>query len=170
MATHQLGLKSRKDAPETPAGHAMEKMFFTHDDPLDMEQLWLAPTETQQSGFMDDWEEAAAPALSEPSAASEPPASFDLQLGDWIELMVDMRWLRAQLIWVSQAFDDSAHPEAFAENRDGENCQPARRARRRTRWRGAHCLAQQRSVNLKRPARQAVHALFAAVALAWARH
>ena len=101
MSMHQLGLKSRKDAPETPAGHAMEKMFFTHDEPLDMEQLWLAPTETQQSGFMDDWEEAAAPALSEPNAASEPPASFDLQLGDWIELMVDMRWLRAQMTWVS---------------------------------------------------------------------
>ena len=37
-------------------------------------------------------------------AEREAPAgnvSVALQLGDWIELMVDMRWLRAQLTWVS---------------------------------------------------------------------
>ena len=104
MAIHQRGLKSRPGPAEAPGSKdALEKMFASSDEAHDMEQLWLAPTEAQQSGFLDDWEDAAM-SLMPAEAQSEAPAgdvSVALQLGDWIELIVDMRWLRAQLTWVS---------------------------------------------------------------------
>ncbi|MGV8803422.1 MAG: DUF1631 family protein [Polaromonas sp.] len=115
MAIHQRGLKARPGSADAPASkHELEQMFVTNDnDAPEMAQLWLAPTEAQQSGFLDDWEDSAvisslmqdeAEAEAEVKSQNQPPArdiSPTLQLGDWVELMVDMRWLRAQLTWVS---------------------------------------------------------------------
>ena len=103
MAIHQRGLKSRSGPAEAPASkHALEQMFAPNDDASGMQQLWLAPTEAQQSGFIEDWEDVTAtPSVQVEGEALLRNVSVALQLGDWIEMMVDMRWLRAQLTWVS---------------------------------------------------------------------
>jgi hypothetical protein len=84
-------------------------MFVANDDPADAVPLWLAPSEVQHSGFMEDWD---GPSIAEPAqnllesegsdpALSGPGERVDLNLGDWVDLLVDMQWLRAQLTWVS---------------------------------------------------------------------
>ena len=112
MVVHQAGLRA---PPESPAvipqsTYSMGKMFETKDEP-DVAELWLAPTEVEHSGFMEDWD-GPAPVQSDPPApqGDDRPAGpaapgsgqgSQLHLGDWIELLVDMQWLRAQLTWVS---------------------------------------------------------------------
>ncbi len=114
MAIHQAGLKAQPDLPAAAPqnSHILEKMFVAEDEP-DVAQLWLAPTEAQHSGFMDVWDLAVKPGLGSaqlwPQNNARPPGtaqpglggSVELHLGDWVELLVDMQWLRAQLTWVS---------------------------------------------------------------------
>lgn len=114
MAVHQIGLKPQAAVPAAaPSNRQMlEKMFEAADAP-DVAQLWLAPTEVQHSGFMEDWD---APSLSgrgsgtlQPSNNASPAGSADagsdekieLNVGDWVDLFVDLQWLRAQLTWIS---------------------------------------------------------------------
>jgi len=116
MVVHQAGLRAPSGLPAAPLDrvHSLKKMFEAQDDP-EGAPLWLAPKEVEHSGFMEDWTDAV-PAQPEPvpeqttpngsgrPASSAVPASgiqIDLHLGDWVELLVDMRWLRAQLTWVS---------------------------------------------------------------------
>ena len=114
MAVHQAGLKAQSELPAVPLSsvHALEKMFEAKDEP-EIAQLWLAPTEVQHSGFMEDWDGPAKPGLGpdplQPQGNAGPAGSalpglnesIELHLGDWVELLVDMQWLRAQLTWVS---------------------------------------------------------------------
>ncbi|MBH2019804.1 MAG: DUF1631 family protein [Burkholderiales bacterium] len=115
MALHRQALKVQ---PEVPAAapkntHALKKMFVADDGP-DGAPLWLAPSEVQHSGFMEDWDgpsvadsrenllapqDSASPATS--GLAGPDDDLIDLALGDWVDLLVDMQWLRAQLTWVS---------------------------------------------------------------------
>ena len=90
---------------------------------------WLAPLEAAQSGFMDFDEasgaghsssrmnfqatqvqtrDAAAPAspvdgtlVAADEVAAAPAEAIPLKPGDWVELLSDMQWLRAQLTWIS---------------------------------------------------------------------
>ena len=104
MAIHQRGLKSLPDPAEaTNSSQVLEQMFVSDgNEDSDMDRLWLAPTEAQQSGFIEDWEDVSGtPLLPFEGEGPAPDVSVKLQLGDWIELMVDMRWRRAQLTWVS---------------------------------------------------------------------
>ena len=77
-------------------------------------KLWLAPTEAQQSGFMnfDDEDKVRGFELTVPGPLSayepiahhaqpSPDESVDLQLGAWVELMSGTIWLPAQLTWIS---------------------------------------------------------------------
>ncbi|CAN5223112.1 DUF1631 domain-containing protein [soil metagenome] len=115
MAVHRDALKLQPDMPAAvPKNiHVLEKMFVTDDDGPDGAPLWLAPSEVQHSGFMEDWDgpsvvdpngnllepqDSASSALSGPAGPDE---LIDLNLGDWVDLLVDMQWLRAQLTWVS---------------------------------------------------------------------
>ncbi|MDB5930418.1 MAG: hypothetical protein JWR60_2125 [Polaromonas sp.] len=111
MAVHQAALKATQDTPEPETRHALEKMFVAHDEPEES-QLWLAPSEVQHSGFMEDWDDSpsigAGSNSLEPQKDSQPAAAesaadmdIELNLGDWIDLLVDMQWKRAQLTWVS---------------------------------------------------------------------
>ncbi|MEO5661321.1 MAG: DUF1631 family protein [Polaromonas sp.] len=114
MAAHQAGFKRQPDLPAAAPqkSHSLGKMFSAEEDP-DITQPWLAPTEVQHSGFMADWDSPSLPVLgAQPlrpreqapaaaSALSRSAESAELNLGDWIELLVDMQWLRAQLTWVS---------------------------------------------------------------------
>ena len=118
MRIHQAALKPRPEVSAPPSGnvHALENMFVANNDPADSVPLWLAPSEVQHSGFMDDWDgpsaygpegemqdmlassESASPAVSGLAGLGE---DIGLNLGDWVDLFMDMQWLRAQLTWIS---------------------------------------------------------------------
>ena len=115
MVVHQAGLRRLPELPGVmpKSTHALHKMFEAREDEPDMAPLWLAPQEVQHSGFMENWDVPANPGpgpdslqpqdAASPAGAALPGAveSIDLHLGDWVELLVDMQWLRAQLTWVS---------------------------------------------------------------------
>ena len=98
-------------APLARLRSASKEMFVTDDDDQSSVQPWIAPAEAEHSGFMQEIDVAGLsfeplPQLTPlPDALSiEMPALTqvsNLQLGAWIELLVDARWLRAQLTWVS---------------------------------------------------------------------
>lgn len=114
MVIHQAGLASRPDlsGPDAPSAHGLEAV---NDEP-DVGRPWLAPSEARQSGFMDDDDMYAKPVF-EPTQPQSPSDVDDarwgevlqseaeedvaLRLGAWVELLVDLQWLRAQLTWVS---------------------------------------------------------------------
>jgi hypothetical protein len=123
MAIHQIGLRFQPDHVPTPAAepapppassgrHALEKLFEVPDDAPES-QTWLAPTEAQHSGFMQDWDSTTEPATDESApgqssqqaqAAGAPGAAqpeVELKLGAWVDMLVDMQWSRAQLVWIS---------------------------------------------------------------------
>ncbi|WP_196869093.1 DUF1631 family protein [Polaromonas sp. CG_9.11] len=109
MLVHRAALKAMSGLSAQPekSSHSLGRMFVENSDPM---PLWLAPSEVQNSGFMDDqddptqtWTEAS---LSEPedrglATQAELNGKIELDLGDWIDLLVDMQWLRAELTWVS---------------------------------------------------------------------
>ena len=74
------------------------------------EEPWIAPSEAQQSGFMDvgPCDPAAAPgtapdspaAAGEPALAEGPPAEGQgMAIGTWVDLLVAGKWERTQLSW-----------------------------------------------------------------------
>ena len=125
MACHQAALKTpgktfdalTSASPDaTPqAGHAFGKAVAIDEGNVGDIQLWNAPTEIQHSGFMPDsvlssLEPKANPPhpqtleTADTAVHARPQASVqstDLQLGAWVEMLVDRLWLRAQLTWVS---------------------------------------------------------------------
>ena len=115
-ACHQRALDSSGEAPAPalPSRSAAREMFVTDEDEQSSVQPWIAPAEAQDSGFMQDIDLPNAAGLSfdpppQSQAAAAAPSSdlpalvqsTELHLGAWIELLVDARWLRAQLTWVS---------------------------------------------------------------------
>lgn len=109
MAVHRAALKSAELPAESPQGssHTLAGMFEADSGPM---SLWLAPSEVQNSGFMAEKDEMRQPrpgnTLLEPehgalAALPEPGHKIELNLGDWVDLLVDMQWLRAELTWVS---------------------------------------------------------------------
>ena len=115
MACHQRahGTLTETPAPSATPRNASSEIFVTDDDDQSSVQPWIAPAEAQDSGFMQesDVPDAPVPSFVPPESRaevaarpSELPASVrsaELHLGAWIELLVDTRWLRAQLTWVS---------------------------------------------------------------------
>ena len=121
MAIHQAGLRLQPDPapavappPACPGREALEELF---EDDAPGAQTWLAPTEAQHSGFMQDWDSTEL-ARDEPASdqsllqkqagasgvAAQAPAAqpeVDLKLGAWVDMLVEMQWLRAQLSWIS---------------------------------------------------------------------
>ena len=109
MLVHRAALKAVSDLPAQTAkgSHSLSKMFFENSGPM---PLWLAPSEVQNSGFMDDPDDLTQPwpaaSLLEPEGSGLPAKAelngkIELGLGDWVDLLVDMQWLRAELTWVS---------------------------------------------------------------------
>ncbi|MDR3452859.1 MAG: DUF1631 family protein [Rhodoferax sp.] len=117
MALHQQALKSAPGAPapadaKTLARERLEAMFRDADEA----RLWLAPSEAQQSGFIDatdsllsrpgfePTEPAPRPADASPQTAavsSFAAAASAIALQTWVELQVHGRWTRMQLTWAS---------------------------------------------------------------------
>ena len=116
MVIHQAGIKAPSGLPAAPPDslHSLQKMFQAKDD-SEGAPLWLAPTEVEHSGFMEDWTDSVpakpgpVPEQTMPNGSGRPASSAvsasgiqtELHLGDWVELLVDMQWMRAQLTWVS---------------------------------------------------------------------
>ena len=109
ILVHRAALKAVPDMPSQreKASHSLGKMFVENSGSM---PLWLAPSEVQDSGFMDNQDDLlqSLPTTILPEAevsGFESPidgnAKIALDLGDWIELLVDMQWLRAELTWVS---------------------------------------------------------------------
>ncbi|WP_196863630.1 MULTISPECIES: DUF1631 family protein [unclassified Polaromonas] len=109
ILVHRAALKPVPDMPaqQEKASQSLGKMFVENSGLM---PLWLAPSEVQDSGFMDDQDDPI-PSLptvslqeSEVSGFGSPidvNAKIALELGDWVDLLVDMQWLRAELTWVS---------------------------------------------------------------------
>jgi hypothetical protein len=88
---------------------------FAEKDAVSSKQPWLAPAEAQQSGFMDFGDETVRPSFqstlpqektpsySVQQAVSTPLADepIDMRVGDWVELSSGVKWVRAQLTWIS---------------------------------------------------------------------
>lgn len=95
------------------------------------QRTWLAPQEARESGFMEDWNddipvsadsglatdfpttetmsledrnaETGHAALEAAPTASAGSLNLEqLQLGDWLELAVESRWVRLQLAWLNE--------------------------------------------------------------------
>ncbi len=66
------------------------------------EEPWLAPSEAQDSGFMDDLQPSQPGTLEPPPAPTpvEGPARPALAVGSWVNLLVAGQWERTQLSWV----------------------------------------------------------------------
>ncbi|TAM50070.1 MAG: DUF1631 family protein [Burkholderiaceae bacterium] len=117
MALHQQALKPAANASAAPDAKALTRarldaMFRDGDEA----RLWLAPSEAQQSGFIEATDSllsrprldptqplAGAPDASQDAAAA-PIASTGacpIPLGAWVELQVHGRWTRMQLTWAS---------------------------------------------------------------------
>ena len=102
MMIHRAGLRvvpPRSAMAGKPRGELAD--MFNSADALESSRPWLAPAEAQHTGFIDEPDDQAAsdsPAVLKQQPATEGPA---LQLGDWVELLVDLQWLRAQLSWIS---------------------------------------------------------------------
>ncbi len=102
MMVHRAGLRvvpPRSDMAGKPRGELAD--MFTSDEALESMRPWLAPAEAQHTGFIDDADDRAGSNLSTALEQQEMPGGTELQLGDWVELLVDLRWLRAQLTWIS---------------------------------------------------------------------
>jgi len=108
MAVHRAALKAVGGPPAQSAdNNLLGKMFAEDSAPM---PLWLAPSEVQDSGFMGDQDELMQPwppaNLLDPQdsgvlAKSELNGKIELDLGDWVDVLVDMQWMRAELTWVS---------------------------------------------------------------------
>ena len=118
-------LESGIPSAEKTRDEALEKVFKAGDAVENYH--WLAPSEAAQSGFMDFGAATAAGSglvfdstLMQASDAAEQSGSVDssrerlvadataaaskaisLKSGDWVELLSDTRWLRAQLTFIS---------------------------------------------------------------------
>ena len=123
MTLHEIALKARSEPSDPQATSRntgrnsrrdLQEAFNTGDS-LHGRKPWLAPSEAQRSGFMDETQPSALSPFqsTQPlpiSAVSEQPArdaqaplsgSVELQLGAWVELFSEDKWLRAQLTWIS---------------------------------------------------------------------
>ena len=121
MTSHQNLLKALPDSPLKPVNahkkeserenHALSKMFVEDPNPL---PLWLAPSEVENSGFMHNednstqfwsqfgqFESKNGSLLDSSGRQTEAIDKIELELGNWVDLLVEMQWLRAELTWVS---------------------------------------------------------------------
>ncbi|KRC15013.1 MULTISPECIES: DUF1631 family protein [unclassified Acidovorax] len=80
-----------------PAGQPAPTLLTQED-----EEPWLAPSEAQDSGFMDDLQ-PSQPGTLEPPPEPTPvdgPTRPALAVGSWVNLLVAGQWERTQLSWV----------------------------------------------------------------------
>jgi hypothetical protein len=121
MVIHQITLKAKSElsdflatGPNTRSRSRRDlEEAFDANDTVHSRRPWLAPSEAQHSGFMDDVEPSAMPHFQptqpftqetshqRPVAEVTRSAGAELRLGAWVELFSEDKWLRAQLTWIS---------------------------------------------------------------------
>ena len=112
MQIHQAALKADAPPVDQKAQNRRDlEDAFNAGDNAGSHRPWLAPTEAQNSGFMEDFASDTKPSFeaTEPldtaSSGIQPPAppsgSVELRLGAWVELFSEDKWIRAQLTWIS---------------------------------------------------------------------
>lgn len=113
MQLHQQAFRPPSAEPEQKTQSDRNNLLSTY-------QHWVAPSEAQDSGFMDALDEETVPASARSSdlsatpmldsvipAASQnkpAPASLDparLAVGTWVEIRLKEGWQRSQLSWIS---------------------------------------------------------------------
>jgi hypothetical protein len=74
----------------------------SHFDQADMAGVWLVGEEARDSGFLDALPvmDAGVPMLPT-SARADRDFRFAVQPGAWVELLIQKKWVRAQLTWAS---------------------------------------------------------------------
>lgn len=114
MRLHQAALKTEA-APADARATRLQELddAFDANDAAGRQKPWLAPKEARNSGFMEDLPVSVNPGFEAtrpqerdpvaPEAAAQrgPGEVVELRLGAWVELLHDMKWLRAQLTWIS---------------------------------------------------------------------
>ena len=103
MMIHKAGLRPLPLGGGTAGKPHRElaAMFAGADEASDSSRPWLAPAEAQHSGFIEDWDEQIASDATTALDHNDASAQAVLELGDWVDLLVDLQWLRAQLTWIS---------------------------------------------------------------------
>jgi len=97
----QLHQQAFQGGPK-PAASPAETEPAEQATPIMDEEPWLAPSEAQDSGFMDDLQ-PSQPGTLEPPPAPTPvdgPTRPALAVGSWVNLLVAGQWERTQLSWV----------------------------------------------------------------------
>jgi hypothetical protein len=117
MAMHQRALKPPTGDPvppdaKTAARAQLEALFRESDE----SGLWLAPSEAQQSGFIEATDSlltrppfAATEPMIRPQeaqsasagASTGPATAVTMMAGTWVELQLHGRWARMELTWAS---------------------------------------------------------------------
>ncbi len=98
MQLHQQAFQGgpKPDAPPAETAPAEQPT------PLMDEEPWLAPSEAQESGFMESLQ-PSLPGVLEPLPAPTPvdaPTRPALAIGSWVNLLVAGQWERTQLSWI----------------------------------------------------------------------
>lgn len=108
MGLHQRAFRAEHKPAAAPAPAAVVKpvavvspaLSAVRAQLLDDDNPWVAPEEARASNFMDLPEVASSTADSVEVADAQPVAQA-LELGCWVELLVNDQWTRTQLTWAS---------------------------------------------------------------------
>jgi hypothetical protein len=96
MDWHERALRPAGATPSTPAKPPQPKPVL----PAEADSAWVANEEVKHSGFMVDLpadQRSDAPV----SRFTEELRLETLQVGTWVELLTQGRWIRVQLSWMS---------------------------------------------------------------------
>jgi hypothetical protein len=94
MQLHQQAFQS---APAAQAPRPEEAAHTARPALPAQEEPWVAPSEAQESGYMDSSQAAESEGPPSTAGASAPPR---LAVGTWVNLLVGQHWERTQLSWV----------------------------------------------------------------------
>ncbi|ROZ69669.1 DUF1631 family protein [Ramlibacter sp. WS9] len=105
ITIHRAAVHEGRDAISQAAADAVEAQESEFSDSMGAEaELWLDKQESVDSGYLDSGalkpEHVASPEamMEEPSG---PARANDMKTGTWVELIVNNKWIRAQLTWAS---------------------------------------------------------------------
>lgn len=70
---------------------------------LEADEPWIAPSEVAESGFMDEPSDTQPPSPDgegAPSPTKSAAHGLEMNVGTWVNLLVDDKWERTQLSWI----------------------------------------------------------------------
>ncbi len=102
MGLHQRAFRAEHKPTAVPAQAVVAEPVLTAARPhlVEDDNPWVAPEEARASNFMD-LPDAPPEQLQEQEVTDAQPAQQTLELGCWVELLVNEQWTRTQLTWAS---------------------------------------------------------------------